>query len=39
MRYLTKLKDGLVLAISTYEGGNIGEIIFRILSYSDSVVF
>jgi hypothetical protein len=39
MRCLTKLKDGLVLAISTYEGGDIGEDIFCILSYSDSVAF
>jgi hypothetical protein len=39
MQYLTKLKDGLVLAIFIYEGGDKGGDIFRILSYTDSVVF
>jgi hypothetical protein len=39
MWYLTKLKDSLVLTISTYKGGNIEEDIFCILSYSDLVIF
>jgi hypothetical protein len=39
MRYLTNLKNSLVLIISIYEGGNIREAIFCILSYLDLVVF